>query len=80
MTDETPNSEAQIGRFILRLAAAAAWFLVFWLVRFRTMNLEISDLMRTTIAVFALLMGVLTLFWAMFPRDNHTPPQNEDES
>lgn len=70
MKDETPNGEAKVGRFLMRLAAAAAWFLVFWLVRFRTVGLDISDVMRTVIAVFALLMGVLTLFWAMFPRDN----------
>lgn len=79
MTDETPNSEAQVGKFLMRLAAAAAWFLVFWLVRFRTMNLEVSDVMRTIIAVFALLMGVLTLFWAMFPRGVSNAPGPEDD-
>ncbi|MBB35558.1 MAG: hypothetical protein CME88_09025 [Hirschia sp.] len=77
MSDEQPHGEAKVGRFFLRLAAAAAWFLVFWLVRFRTLELDISDLMRSIIAIFALIMGVLTLFWAVFARDDKNTPENK---
>lgn len=79
MTDQPPNEEAKVGRFILRVAAATAWFIVFWLVRFRTVNLDISDIMRTIIAIFALLMGILTLYWAMFSRDGANSQKTKDD-
>ena len=78
MADQTPNEEANIGKFILRLCAAGAWFVVFWLVRFRTMGMDISEIMRNVLAVMSLGMGMLTLFWAFFNKSDDKPKEGDD--